>query len=53
MKEEKGILIIHRDIPGTHTDGIDCWCDPHIIDEDTLMTVEQIVEKVTVKKFLN
>jgi len=51
--EESGFLIIHRDIPGTHTDGIDCWCEPFIIEEDTVMTPTQIVEKVSIKKFLN
>lgn len=53
MKEETGVLIIHRDIPGNHEDGKDCWCDPYIIEEDTLLTPEQIVEQVSVKKFLN
>lgn len=52
-KEKTGFLIIHRNIPGTHTDGINCWCEPHVIPEDTLLTPEQIVEKVSVKKFLN
>jgi hypothetical protein len=51
--EEQGFLIIHRDIPGSHTDGIDCWCEPFIIKEDTIKTPQQIVEEVSIKKFLN
>jgi len=54
MENEKpGILIIHRDIPGDHIDGIDCWCEPFVIEEDTLLTPEQIVEKVSLKKYMN
>jgi hypothetical protein len=52
-EEEKEYLIIHRNLPGTHTDGIDCWCDPHIIPEDTLLTPQQIVEMVSKKEFIN
>ena len=51
--EDLGLLIIHRDLPGDHTDGIDCWCEPFIIEEDTLLTPEQIVEKVSIKKYVN
>ena len=37
-------LIIHKDIAGDHvTDGEKCWCEPLIIDEDTLLTTEQII----------
>lgn len=48
-----GILIIHKDLPGTHDDGPNCWCEPFIIEEDTLLTKEQIVEKVSKKTYLN
>lgn len=51
-KSNNGILIIHRDLPGTHDDGPDCWCEPYIIQEDTILTVEQIVEKVSKKIYL-
>ena len=47
-----GVLIIHRDLPGTHEDGPNCWCEPYIIEEDTLLTPEQIVEKVSKKNLL-
>lgn len=49
---DNGILIIHKDLPGTHDDGPDCWCEPYIIQEDTIMTLEQIVEKVSKKILL-
>jgi len=52
-KKEKGYLIIHRDLSGTHIDGLDCWCEPHIIPEDTLMTPIQIANQVSNKKFIN
>ena len=51
--EEPGFLIIHRNLPGSHLDGIDCWCEPFIIKEDTIKTPQQIVEEVSIKKFLN
>ena len=51
--DEQGFLIIHRNLPETHTDGKDCWCEPFVIPEDTIMTPTQIVEKVSIKKFLN
>jgi hypothetical protein len=50
---DNGILIIHKDLPGTHDDGPDCWCEPYIISEDTILTPEQIVEKVSKKTYLN
>ena len=36
-----------------NADGLDCWCEPHVISEDTLMTPQQIAEKVSKKKFIN
>jgi hypothetical protein len=42
MNDNTGILIIHRDLPGTHEDE-KCWCEPHIIYEDDLRMPEQIV----------
>ncbi len=45
MKPDPGILIIHRDLPGTHEDE-DCWCCPHKIYEDDLRTPEQIVRDI-------
>jgi hypothetical protein len=48
-----GVLIIHKDLPGTHDDGPDCWCEPYVIAEDTLLTQEQIIEKVSKKPLLN
>ena len=47
-----GFLVIHKDLPGIHDDGPDCWCEPFIIEEDTLLTPEQIVEKVSKKILL-
>jgi len=47
-----GFLVIHKDLPGIHDDGPDCWCEPFIIEEDTLLTPEQIVEKVSKKNLI-
>jgi len=51
--DNDGILIIHRDIPGDHDniDPVNCWCNPHIITEDTLLTTEQIIDQVSRKEF--
>jgi hypothetical protein len=39
------MIIIHKDIEGEHiTDGNKCWCEPLEIEDDTLLTTEQIME---------
>ncbi len=45
--DDPGVLVIHRDIAGDHTDET-CWCQPHVIQEDTLLTPGQVVELVSV-----
>jgi hypothetical protein len=50
MSSGNGVLVIHRDIPGEHGDE-HCWCCPHIIPDDTLMTPREVVEMVSVKEF--
>lgn len=44
--KELAAIVIHRDIPGKHEDGLDCWCDPYIIYEDDTRTTEEIVEAI-------
>jgi len=54
IKDNKiGLLIIHKDLPGNHLDGLDCWCDPFVIPEDTLLTIEQIIKLVSSETLLN
>jgi hypothetical protein len=44
------MLIIHRDIEGEHnTEDDTCWCEPLLIEEDTLLTTEQIKELSDIK----
>ncbi len=40
-------LVIHKDIQGEHDTsemGNDCWCEPLIIEDGSLLTTEQIME---------
>ncbi len=32
--EKKRMVVIHRDLPGIHAEGRDCWCCPHIFEDD-------------------
>lgn len=38
-----GVLYIHRDIPGDHVLGGDCWCNPHRIYEDDPRSTVEII----------
>lgn len=49
MDEEKGIVVIHRDIPGVHIDTLDCWCEPTIINEDDERSTEEILKENEIK----
>lgn len=44
-----GMLVIHRDLPGTHWDGVGCWCSPNVYFTDTLKTPVQIVKECSVE----
>ena len=49
MKSETGILVIHRNLPGTHTDE-HCWCEPFIVREDDSRMPSQIIEDMDKKE---
>lgn len=54
--ESEDILVVHRDIDGTHECSDSppyCWCEPHVFRGDTLLTPEQIVEICSVRDFKN
>lgn len=40
------MLVIHKDIDSIehNTDSEECWCNPLIISDDSLLTTEQILE---------
>jgi len=39
------MIIIHKNIEGEHnTEDEACWCEPLIIEDDSLLTTEQITE---------
>lgn len=38
------MLVVHRDLPGTHDETDFCWCKPVIVADDDFRTTEEIVE---------
>jgi len=45
-----GVLYIHRDIPGDHISGPDCWCEPHKIEGDDPRSAIEIIREMEMKE---
>lgn len=51
------MLVIHKDIDDPNrehnTDSLECWCDPLIVQDDDLRTMEQINEEDRLQNLKN